>query len=119
MYQDVNLFNAAIVGENSGDAFLVEGSQLHAVDERVAALKKDKSNPKVVLPVIRDALKALINFAEGKLAPHYTDMNWKAISGQSEELEELIAKIRLIYFHLPHTERHRLSSIIHNSQLAR
>ena len=57
------LFNAAEIGENPDTAFIIEGSHLHAVEQSIADSQPEKSNPKFILPLIRDALKALIQYA--------------------------------------------------------
>lgn len=115
---EVHLFNAAVVGENPDSAFIVEGDRLHAVDQRVADLKKDKSNPKQVLPLMKEGLKALAKFAKGKVEPHFVNIDFAAISGQPNERALLIGKIENIFLHLPHNERNKLSSLIHHRQAA-
>ena len=116
MENNINLFNAAVIGENSESAFIVDGNHLHAVEKSVADQKKDKSNPKQVMPMMREALKALIKFAEGKVKEHFLDFDWKAISDKSNEEEQIVAKIHTIYSHLPHHDRIDLSSLIHHKQ---
>jgi hypothetical protein len=111
---DQNLFNAAVIGENPDEAFIAEGKQLHAVEQHVAELKKEKSDPKVVLPLMREALKALLTFAEGKVPAAYTDQSTKAISLKPSEHEQLVEKILTLYTHLPHHDRNELSSLIHH-----
>ena len=110
MVNNDGLFNAAIVAENPEASFIVEGGRLHAVDKQVAALKKDKSDPKVVLPLMREALKALLQFTAGKLAPSYNEM----ISMKPSEQDQLIEKLNHIYLHLQHQDRNELSSMIHH-----
>ncbi len=112
---DINLFNAAVVGENPDAAFFVEGEHLHAADARVVSLKKEKSKPELTLPLLRNALKALIKFAEGKVENHFLEVDWKGIAGKDEQ-PALISKIDHIYSHLPHQERKQLSSLIHHSK---
>lgn len=110
-----NLYNAAVIGENAEMAFIVEGKHLHAVEKHVADLKKDKSNPKVVVPLIRDALKALMVYAEGKVPPSFIkDTDLKTVSLKPNEQEQLIEKIFNIYTHLHHQDRNYLSSLIHH-----
>lgn len=111
-----HLFNAAEVGENPETAFIVEGKHLHAVEHSIAAQKKERSDPKLVLPLMRDALKALIQYAQGKVEAHFLDVDWKMIQGKSDEQAQLIHKIQNIYSHLPHHERNELSSLIHHKQ---
>lgn len=110
MEYDQNIYNAAVIGENPDAAFLVEGKQLHAVEKHVAEKKKDKSDMKLVLPTMRDALKALVKFATGKVPPHFLD----AISLKTNEYDQLTEKIMNIYNHLPYHERSELSSLIHH-----
>ena len=114
--EDVNLFNAVVIGENPEAAFFVEGNKLHAVDERVAALKKEKSSPDRLLPLVRSALKTLLKKAQGKIAPHILDMDLRALEGHPNELAELTVRIETIYSHLPHHERNQLSSLVHHAQ---
>lgn len=116
MENNANLFNATVIGENPETAFLVDGNHLHAVEQSIADQKKNKSDPKQIIPLMRDALKALIKFSEGKVEPHFLDIDWKAISGQPNEEELLVKKIYHIYSHLPHHDRNDLSSLIHHKQ---
>jgi hypothetical protein len=118
MENNANLFNAAVIGENSESAFLVDGNHLHAVEKSVADQKKEKSNPKQTVPLIREALKALIKFSQGKVESHFFDVDWKAIANQRNEEEFLVEKIHSIYSHLPHHDRIELSSHIHHKQSA-
>lgn len=111
-----NLFNAAVVGENSDSAFLVEGNRLHAVEKSIAEQKKDKSDPKKVIPLLRDALKSLIGFAKNKVEDHFLEVDWKAISDKPNEQAQLVSKIEHIYSHLHHHDRNELSSLIHHKQ---
>lgn len=104
-----NLFNATVVGENPDAAFLVENGKLHAVEQHVADLKKEKSADKAVLPLMRDALNALVKFAEGRVPPHFLEV----ISLEANEREQLMEKIVAIYQHLSHHDRHELSTLIH------
>lgn len=116
MKENVNLYNAAIIGENSELGFIVDGSRLHAVELHVASLKKEKSDPELVLPLMRDALKALIKFAYGKVPTHVTEIDLKEISLKPNEHDQLIEKILHIFKHLSHQERNELSSLIHHKQ---
>lgn len=116
---NVNLFNAVVVGENPESAFIVEGNRLHAIEQSIAALKKDKSDPKQVIPLMRDALKALIQHAEGKVPAHFTNIDLKEFSEKADEEAQLIKKIENIFTHLPHTDRNQLSSMIHHKQSAK
>ncbi|MBA3721788.1 MAG: hypothetical protein H0W88_05245 [Parachlamydiaceae bacterium] len=116
MENNINLMNAVIVGENPEGSFIVEGSRLHAVDRRVAALEKDKSNPKLIIPLMREGLKALITHATGKIESHFLDVNWKIITDQPKEQEQLKDKIEHIYTHLSHHDRNELSSLVHHRQ---
>lgn len=115
MESDDNLFNATMVGENPVAAFLIEGNRLHAVEPHVASLKKDKMNPTQTLILLRDALKALIKFADDKLPHEYAEM----ISLKPKEYDQLMEKIRHIYNHLPHQYRNELSSLIHHKQTSK
>lgn len=112
---NMNLFNAAIVGENPEAGFLVEGKRLHATDPQVASLKKDKSKPELIIPLMQEALKDLVKFAQGKVPPHFLEIDWNAFTGKANEQEQLIAKIEQIYTHLPHVERNKLSTLIHHA----
>jgi hypothetical protein len=111
-----SLFNAAEVGENPDTAFLVEGKRLHAVEQSVADQKKDKSDPTLVLPLMREALKALIQFSQGNVESHFLEIDWKMMQGKPDEQAQLIHKIHNIYTHLPHHDRNELSSLIHHKQ---
>lgn len=108
-----DLYNAAVIGENPESAFLVEDGHLHAVEQHVASLKKDKSNPELVLPLMRNALNALLSYAKGKVSSTTTDM----ISLKPNEQNQLIEKIFAIYTHLPHHDRNELSSMIHHKNV--
>jgi hypothetical protein len=108
-----NLYNAAVIGENAESAdvaFIVEGKRLHAVEKSVAELEKEKSNPKLVLNLLRDAYTELQKFASGKAPQKFIDF----ISLKAEEYDQLLEKIANIYFHLPHSDRNELSSLIHH-----
>jgi hypothetical protein len=108
-----NLYNAAVVGENPEAAFIVEGKRLHAVEEEIANLKKEKSDPKLIVPLMRDAWKALLKFAEGKVPSHLIE---NVVSLKPKEQDQLVEKIKNLYFHLPHHARNELSSLIHHKQ---
>lgn len=114
MEKNEHLFNAAEIGENPDTAFIIEGKRLHAVEKSVADQKKDKSDPKLVLPLIRDSLKALIQYAQGKVESHFLEIDWKMIQGKPDEQAQLIHKIHNIYSHLPHHDRNELSSLVHH-----
>jgi len=118
MKNNADLFNAAVIGENPEASFIVDGNHLHAVEQHIAALKKDKSNPKVVLPLMRKALEALLKFAKGKVPAQFTDVDQKGISLKPNEQDQLIEKIVSIYTHLHHNDRNSLSSMIHHKQTA-
>lgn len=114
MESNDNLFNAAIVGENPDTAFLAEGNRLHAVEKSVAESKKDKSDPKKVVPLIRNALKALIVYAGGKVEGHFLEVDWKALNDKPNEQALLVLKLHQIYSHLPHHDHNELCSLIHH-----
>lgn len=117
MQKDIHLFNATVVGENPESAFIVlEGNRLHAVELAVADLKKDQSNPKIILPLMREGLNSLVQFAQGKVPPHFTEIQWEEMKGQSDEQARLVHAILNIYSHLPHHDRMHLSSLIHHRQ---
>jgi hypothetical protein len=111
-----NLFNAAEIGENPDTEFVVEGKHLHAVDAKVAHERKDKSDPKIVLPLIREALKALIKYAQGKVEAHFLDVDLKQFDGKPDEEAQLRHKIEHIFSHLHHHDRNELSSLIHHGK---
>lgn len=111
-----HLFNAAVVGENPDTAFIVEGNRLHAVEKSVAERKKESSEPKKVLPLLRNALKALIAYSEGKVEGHFLDIDWTAYENKPNEQSQLIWKINQIYGHLPHHDHNELCSMIHHKQ---
>lgn len=107
------LFNAVVIAENQDAAFIAEGDRLHAVEEHVAVLKQNKSDPTVVLPLMREALSALIQFAQGKVPQNFIEM----VSLKPDERDQLVDKIGNIYGHLSHHHRHELSSLIHHKAL--
>src|SRR5262249_11728968 len=116
MENNQNLFNAAEVGENPDTAFIVEGGRLHAVEQRIGDQKKDKSDPKKVVPLMREALKALIQYAQGKVGAHFLEVDWKMLQDKPDEQSQLVHKIHNICSHLPHHNRNELSSLIHHKQ---
>jgi hypothetical protein len=116
MQNNANLFNATVIGENPETAFVVEGNHLHAVEQSVADQKKDENNPKAVIPLMKEALKALVKFCQGKVEKHFLDVDWDAISDQPDEQEQLVLKIHSIFSHLSHHDRNELSSLIHHKQ---
>lgn len=113
---DKNLYNAVVIGENPEACFIVEGDKLHAVDEKLASFKKEESNPKAVLPLMREALRSLIQFSQGKVTPHFLNVDFEALSKSASESQQLIVLIENIFTHLPHNERNKLSSLIHHAQ---
>lgn len=116
MENNINLANAAVVGENPEEGFIVEGKRLHAVDKAVAALKKQNNTPKQIVPLIKDALNALITYAKDKVEPHFLENARKVLSEKSEDQSALIANIEQIYIHLQHHDRNSLSTLIHHPQ---
>lgn len=114
---DINLRNAAVIGENPDQAFIIEDKKLHAVEMRIAEAKKDKSRPDQIL-ALTEALKTLIKFSEGKVEPHFLEFDWK-IPSEKDEQKILVSKILHIYSHLPHHEKNKLISLIHHSQSSR
>lgn len=119
MENNNQLFNAAVVGENSESAFIIEGNRLHAVEKSIADQKRDKSDPKKVIPLLRDALNGIIAFAKGKVEEHFIEVDLKMMEGKSNEQALLVSKIVHIFSHLPHNERNELSSLIHHKQVSR
>lgn len=113
-----DLFNAAVIAENSEMGFLVDEGRLHPVEQSIADLKKDQCKPEKVLPLMRSALNQLVKFANGKAPSHFTDME-KNISLKPNERDQIIEKILNIYTHLPHHCRNELSALIHHKQIAR
>ncbi len=111
-----HLFNAAVVGENPDTAFIVEGNHLHAVEQRVADQKRDQSNPDQIIPLMREALKALVQYSQGKVEGHFLEIDWDDIADQEDEQEQLVERIQQIFCHLPHHDRNELSSLIHHKQ---
>jgi hypothetical protein len=114
----LNLFNAAVIGENPEASFIVEqDNQLHAVEQHVADLKKAQSDPKKLIPLMREALKVLIPFATGKVPAHFLDIDWESFTKLANEEELLIHHITNIYTHLPHQDRMSLSRLIHHAHI--
>lgn len=109
------LYNAAVVGENPEAVFIVEGKHLHAVDERIAHQKKEQSKPELIVPLLNEAWKYLLKYAEGRVPAHQVE---NVVSLKSKEEEQLIEKIAHLYSHLPHHARNELSSLIHHKQTA-
>lgn len=109
------LFNAVVIAENPEAAFITEGNRLHAVEQHIADLKKDQSDQKIVLPLMRDALSALIQFAEGKVPQHFIEL----VSLKPNERDQLVEKIESIYAHLSHHDRNELSSLIHHKKASK
>lgn len=119
---DKNLYNAAVVGENGempDVAFIVEAGCLHAVEQRIADQKKEKSKSELVLPLMRDALNALVAFSKRNAYDPSTDRGLKEISLKPNERDQLIEKIKEIYVHLSHQDRNQLSSLIHHKAMNR
>lgn len=115
MENNVNLFNATVIGENPETALIIlEGNRLHAVEQSVANLKQDESDPEKLLILTRDALKALIAFAQGKIEAHFLEVDWDDLSSQEDEQARLISKTHDIFFHLPHHFRNELSALVHH-----
>ncbi|CUI16323.1 hypothetical protein PNK_0697 [Candidatus Protochlamydia naegleriophila] len=115
MENNENLFNAAVIGENPETAFIIlEGNRLHAVEQSVADLKQDERDPEQLLILTRNGLNALIEFAQGKIEPHFLEIDWDELSSQDDEQAHLIRKIHNIFSHLPHHFRNELSALIHH-----
>lgn len=112
MKNNNGLYNASVIGENPREEFIVDGKHLHAVEPQIAAVKKNKNNQ--VLPLIREALTALIQFSESKVEPHFLEIDLKSIEDKPNEKALLVEKIEQIYSHLPHSDRNHLSSLIHH-----
>lgn len=114
---NVQLFNAAVVGENDDDiAYIIENDRLHAVEPHIAELKKNLSSPELILPALRDALKALVKFSKGKVEAHLLEMAPTTSAKQNNERALLVSMIKHIFKHLPHHDRNDLSSLIHHKQ---
>lgn len=117
MIQDANLFNAAVVGENPDSTFIIMDGKLHAIDKRVADLRKNKSDPAQIVKLMTDALKALISFSKDHVEPHFLEVDWNSFNKRPNVQEAIISKINHIYHHLPHCERNKLTSLIHHPQV--
>lgn len=111
MNHDENLFNAVMIAENPESAFLVEGNRLHAVEQHIAERKKEKSNPNLVLPLMRNALQALVKYTQDNVSPSSGEV---IVSLQANEHDQLVEKIKHIFDHLPKHIRNDLSSLIHH-----
>lgn len=109
-----DLFNAAMIAENPEEGFICMGHRLHAVEPHIAEMKKEESDPKVCLPLMRQALTALVDYATGKVPDALVDE--KSVSLKANERAQLIDKIVHIYTHLSHHDRLALSSLIHHKQ---
>jgi len=116
MKNNDGLFNATEMGENPDTNFIVEGNHLHAIDQNIADYQKNKCDPKQVLTLMREALKALIQYAKGKVEPHFLEIDWKTIEGKSDEQKQLMHKVHNIYTHLPHHDRNELSTLVHHKK---
>ena len=77
----------------------------------VANHRQKQSDPKVVLPVMIDALQALVDFATGKVESHFLDIDFNYLIEADEKVT--IDKVIHIYRHLPHSARNELSSCVH------
>lgn len=115
MSDNVKIENAVEIAENVETAFIVEGQRLHAVDPRVANLKKDKCKPEQLMPMMFEALNAFIEFAGEKVAPHFIESAKKIAENKKSDQKAIVAAISQIYIHLPHSERNKLSGLIHHS----
>lgn len=113
---DINLYNAAEVGENPDTAFTVDGNHLHAVEKSVAHLEEKKIDANLVLSLMKDSLKALAEFAKGKIYEDTLRIDWDAIKN-SRDQQLIIKHIVHIYSHLPHHDRNFLSSQIHHKHV--
>ena len=109
---NIHLRNAAVICENPDVVLLAEGDHLHAVESRIAELKKDKCMPAALIPLMRNAHTALVQFTTGIVDAQILD----AVSLKANEMEQLKEKIRNIYAHLPHHVKNQLCSMIHHKQ---
>lgn len=114
--QNTNLANAAVMGENPDSGFIVEGKRLHAVERSVAALKNQNNTLGELISIMREALKALIIYADGKVEPHFLEIAQNTLEREGENPSELMTKLEQIYRHLPHHDRNDLNSMIHHPQ---
>lgn len=115
MEDNIHLENAVEMAENTETSFIVEGDRLHAVDPKVASYRKDKSNPKLMMPMMVKALNALIDFAEGKVPPHFIEIAKNIATKENEDPLTLVSGVVQIYSHLPHYEKNKLSGLVHHS----
>lgn len=111
----LDLDNAVVIAENPETAFIVESNRLHAVDQRVSEQREDH-NPEHILPLMKKALQALINYAEHKVPPHFVEMGKELVNQSKADESEFVEKIRQIYSHLPRHARNELSSLVHHKQ---
>jgi hypothetical protein len=107
----VSLTNAVVVAENSGAAFMAEGPKIHAIDQVIATHRKEKSDPKVVVPLMVDALLALVEFAQGRVESHFLDIDVNSLS--KSDMKKVISKLLQVYSHLHHHDRNELSAMVH------
>ncbi len=111
---DIRLYNATVVGENPGGTFMADGNKLHAIEEHVAQLKKEACSPETVNPLLREALKGLIEYSNGKSHSESSNIDLNQISLKPTEKDQLIEKIVHMYSHLSHHNRMELSTLIHH-----
>lgn len=115
MSDNINLENAVEIAENAETAFIVEGKRLHAVDPRVANLKKEKCKPEQLMPMMFEALNALIVFAEGKVPPHFIEIAKKVAAEKTSSQLAVVSGVLQIYSHLHHQDRNKLSGLVHHA----
>jgi hypothetical protein len=112
---NIDLFNAAVIGENHEAFFLLEeDGHLHAVEKLIAEHKIDQKQRTKVLEKIKEAKKALHAFARGKIEAHFLNDEPASYVNEKEEREQIVTQIHNIYYHLPHHFRNELSSLIHH-----
>ena len=117
MKTNANLFNAAVIGENPTTAYILKGDHLHAVESSVAEERNNGNNAKNIVPLMKKALQALVEFSSGKVEAHFLDIDTDDFSDDEDGQDEIVEKIHQIYTHLPHHNRIELSSLIHNRQI--